>query len=453
MTEKLQRARGLMQQERMLPESGSLVLCAVSGGMDSMCLLHFLLKEHGNIAVAHFEHGIRGESSLADAEFVEAECARLGIPCLVGHGDVPRRVRETGESTEEAARKLRYAFLAQTAAELGAERIALAHHADDNAETLLFQLARGSAGAGLGGMPPVRGSYIRPFLTTTKEELRAYAKEQGIVYCKDETNEDMRYARNRIRERVLPELKEVNVGAVEAMSRAMAVQRRENALLDRLAKVALGEVQKDEGAASVPCAVFTAAEEALRPRMLSLLLSESGVGRKDVGAKHFEASLSLIEKGKDGSVSLPGGGFCKLEAEKLTIQRSAPALPVLPLRAGESVDWGNYTISLKKSEKNSPARDSQWALRYAMIAEELCVAPVQSGAGLQLAPSKGRRSLKRLYADAHIAADARQCLPVIYAGGEALAAEPFGVDESLRASASEEALCITIRKREKDTER
>lgn len=453
MTEKLQRAREFMQREGMLPASGGLVLCAVSGGMDSMCLLHFLLKEYGHIAVAHFEHGIRGESSLADADFVRSECARLGVCCVVGHGDVPRRVQETGESTEEAARKLRYDFFARTAEKLGAERIALAHHADDNAETLLFQLARGSAAAGFAGMPPKRGQYIRPFLTTTKEELRGYAGEESIAYREDESNGDLRYARNRIRARVLPELTQISAGAVPAMSRAMELQRRENAFLDRLAAEALGTVLRDAYGASVPLSVFSAAEEVLRGRMLALLLEQSGIGRRDVSAKHFDAMLSLLEKGKDGTVTLPDGRRCRREAGRLTVEQSGGELPCVKLSEGESVTWGTYTISLKKSEKNSPVRDSQWALRYDMIPAELCVDAPRSGAGLHIAPAKGKRSLKRLYADAHITVEERQRLPVLYGGGVPVAAWPFGVDEDLRAAASEEALCVTVRKKERNTER
>ena len=444
MNGELQRAKEFLREERLLPENGGLLLCAVSGGMDSMCLLHFLLKEYKNIAVAHFEHGIRAEASAADAAFVEEYCRRLGLRCAVGHGDVPRRVRETGESTEEAARHLRYAFLGEAARALGAEKIALAHHADDNAETLLLHLARGSAAAGLAGMAPERGMYIRPFLTTTRKELAAYAQAQGIVWREDESNADLRYARNRLRARVLPELTALNPNAVDAMTRTMAVQRRENELLNRLAAEALGEVKKDDFAVSAPLRVFAAAESALRPRMLALLMEKSGMGRKDIIAGHFDAALTLIERGGDGALlSLPGAWRLQRKGDCLCLLRAAAVPAPVRLSIGETVPWGKYEISLKK-EKFSENRDGQLPLACAMIKKEITVAAPRSGDGLWLAGARGRRSIKRLCTDGGLPPEERDLLPVIYVGEETAAAYRLGTDRAFLPETGEETLLITI---------
>ena len=161
------RARGLVQEYAMLPPGGQ-VLCAVSGGRDSMVLLHYLLDRAARdgfaLHAAHINHHIRPEAD-ADAAFVAAQCAALGVPLHLGEADVPALAGERGLGLEEAGRTVRYAVLWETAQALGEDTvIATAHHADDNAETLLLHLLRGSGLNGLGGIPPRRGALVRPLL-------------------------------------------------------------------------------------------------------------------------------------------------------------------------------------------------------------------------------------------------------------------------------------------------
>lgn len=172
----LRKLRRLAEEFHMLPPGG-LILTAVSGGADSMCLLHALLtlRDQASITVAaaHFNHQLRPEAE-AEAAFVRDWCAAQGVPLYTGQADVAKQAADRGTGIEETARALRYAFLEQTAAEIGADRIATAHQAGDNAETILLHLTRGSGLRGLGGIPPVRGRMIRPLLTVERREIEAY---------------------------------------------------------------------------------------------------------------------------------------------------------------------------------------------------------------------------------------------------------------------------------------
>ncbi|MBQ9858545.1 MAG: tRNA lysidine(34) synthetase TilS, partial [Oscillospiraceae bacterium] len=162
-------------EKNSMISKGDTVLAAVSGGADSVCMLHILLelsKEHNfTVCAAHFNHTLRGEEADRDEAFVKELCTSLGVPFYAGRGDVAAFAKEQGKSTEEAARIMRYDFLHKTASETGAAKIATAHNADDNAETVILNLARGTGLAGLRGIPPVRDNIIRPILCLTREDV------------------------------------------------------------------------------------------------------------------------------------------------------------------------------------------------------------------------------------------------------------------------------------------
>ena len=187
------------------------MLCAVSGGVDSMYLLHRMAELGAQrgfaVGCAHFNHGLRGAESDRDEAFVRAQCEKLGVPFYAGRGDVAS-VR--GMGTEAAARELRYAFLTHCADEHGYDWIATAHTADDNAETLLLNLARGCGLRGLTGIPPQRGKLLRPMLDTTRAQAEAYLTARAIPHVEDSTNAADTYARNRVRHHAVPALESVN---------------------------------------------------------------------------------------------------------------------------------------------------------------------------------------------------------------------------------------------------
>ncbi|MFQ9556217.1 MAG: tRNA lysidine(34) synthetase TilS [Oscillospiraceae bacterium] len=215
---------------------GARVLCAVSGGVDSMYLLHRMAElgaQRGfTVGCAHFNHGLRGVESDRDEAFVRAQCEKLGVPFYAGRGDVTS-VR--GMGTEAAARELRYAFLTHCADEHGYDWIATAHTADDNAETLLLNLARGCGLRGLTGIPPQRGKLLRPMLDTTRAQAEAYLTARAIPHVEDSTNAADTYARNRVRHHAVPALESVNTAFVQHTSDTAALLREDERFLSGLA--------------------------------------------------------------------------------------------------------------------------------------------------------------------------------------------------------------------------
>lgn len=197
----------------LFPEQG-LILCALSGGRDSVALLHFL-KEHGfHLAAAHFDHHLRPDSG-QDAAFCRKLCESWGVPFYQGEGDVAAMAG----NTEANARAARYAFLERTAEETGAACIATAHNADDNLETVLLHLARGCGLNGLTGIRPRRGRIVRPMLQVPRSAVDEYVKEFDLPFREDATNADTSYARNRLRHQVLPVLRSINPRVAEAAGR------------------------------------------------------------------------------------------------------------------------------------------------------------------------------------------------------------------------------------------
>ena len=210
--------------EKKLITQGDKLLCALSGGGDSVALLH-TLKTLANeleftLLAAHFNHGIRGEEADGDQEFSQSLCHNLGVPFFAKKEDIPASAKVNGEGLEECARNRRYAFLFGVAAEQGCNKIATAHHATDNTETVLFHLIRGSGINGLGGIAPQRqDGVIRPLLCVSRAEIEDFLTDISAQYVTDSTNADTVMTRNFIRLKMLPLVREINPAVDKAISR------------------------------------------------------------------------------------------------------------------------------------------------------------------------------------------------------------------------------------------
>lgn len=286
-----------ISEYKMLENAGKIAV-ALSGGADSVSLLRVLkfLEEPLGISVCacHLNHGLRGEESDADERFCRELCARLDIPLGVKRVNIAEQ-REKHESVEETARRVRYGFFCEYLEQLGENAVlATAHTASDNAETVLFNLVRGTGMDGLCGIPPKRkmGKFrvIRPLINCTRNEIENYLEELKQTYVTDKTNLSDEYSRNRIRLNVLPELSKINPAAVEAITRMTKHLRRDNELFDELAENALREARTDRGWKASELARLP---EPIKARALRKILIMGGIQPSSLRIK---TASSLLEK-------------------------------------------------------------------------------------------------------------------------------------------------------------
>lgn len=291
-------------------------LCvAVSGGADSVALLHALVRLRAwlgakppyGLVAAHFHHGIRGAAADADAAFVVSLCEGLGVPLETGRGDVPREAARTGESCEMAARRLRHAFLGGVALRTGAEAVATGHTLDDQAELFFLRLHRGAGLDGLGGMAPFapagadgRPARLRPLLGTRHAALCAFLRAEGLAWSEDATNAEDTAVRNRIRHRVLPVLEEALGGSfAETLARTMSVLRDDAALLAREADAVPFPMRARELAALPP---------PLARRRLARALLDAGLDPEALTLGALDRVRTLAASGRGGTAEV-GRGF------------------------------------------------------------------------------------------------------------------------------------------------
>lgn len=298
---------------------GSNVMVCVSGGADSMALLHFMHRHGvdlgaGSVYACHFNHGLRGEESDAEQALVEAYCGQNGIDLVVGHGHMLEREKPKGEGTESWARALRYAFFEQS---LKDERdfIATAHSRDDQAETLLFNLVRGSGLKGARGIAARRGNMIRPFLDISREEIERYCKENDVPYAIDSSNLTDCYSRNKIRHHAMPALREVNAGAEKNLA---AFCERAAQVYDYVEQQAEQLLEKSAAGDGVYyCEPFVAGPDVATETALALLLGRFGL---DPSAVLIERVKQAVAQ-KTRRLQLGGDVFFECEHGAFSLRR------------------------------------------------------------------------------------------------------------------------------------
>ena len=389
----------LLRACRALLPQGGILYCAVSGGPDSVALLHGLHSLQDELGIelraAHFNHGLRGEAADRDEAFVRRLCSGLGVPLTVGRGDTLAQVAQSDDSTEEAARRLRYRFFDTLPG-----TVATAHTADDNLETLLINLLRGTSLAGLAGIPPARGHLIRPLLGVSRAEILQYLQQQALPYVLDETNDTDVYLRNRLRRHVVPLLKAENPALLHTVLEMTARLRTDEAYLQALAREALETAHRSDG---YDCGSLSAQPGPVLHRAALLLLNEI----PDRTARHVQALCDLITSPKpSASIDLPGGRCARREYSLLRLDRAkVAAIPCTQLTIPGQTTAGSLIFTCS-AEPFAGAQALFWHPR-----EPLFVRSRQPGDRIRL--SGGSRSLKRLLIDRKIPAVRRDSLPVI----------------------------------------
>lgn len=322
----LEQARETIAKYNMLSE-GDRVIAGVSGGADSVALLHFLASIKAGLSLgitaAHLNHKLRGGESERDESFVKSLCEKLGVECITESADVKKLSADSGLSLEEAGRKARYAFFSRAALEKNA-KIATAHTLNDSVETALLNFARGTALRGISGIPPVRGDIIRPLIECERAQIEEYCGQNGLSYVSDSSNLSDEFARNRIRHHVTPALSTINPSFFKTAAHVVESLRADADYLDEAAARACAGIEIADG--RLARAAYLGFPRPIRFRILLLLLSRHGIfadyqrlarldGIVEAGSGAEQLSASLYFKSGGGWFELlePAGAepyFC-----------------------------------------------------------------------------------------------------------------------------------------------
>ena len=403
----------------MFPEAG-IVLACVSGGADSMCLLYALLeisRTRGfEVSVAHYNHQLRGGESERDESFVKKRCEYLGVAFYSERGDVRNYALQHKIGIEQAARVLRYAFFYAIAEKVNAARIATAHTADDNTETVIMNIARGAGAAGLSGIPPVRDSIIRPMLRVSRTDVLRFAEERDIPFISDSTNELDIYTRNKIRHSIIPVLSGINPQLNEAAAATAELARADEEYLSGLADEFIsGNLMRG----SVDAAALTSLPPAISGRVVRKLC---GGG---ITFKHVEMVMDMSRHGGPSArLSLPGMTVFK-EYGRVVFGRKNDCdeggfQPIFP-NDGDNIPIPG--LCLKLSCKMVTYGDiipriinksfTSFIFKYSELYGKLTVRPRREGDAVRLLGKDGTKTLKKLFIEHRIPARKRDNVPVI----------------------------------------
>ena len=417
------------------------VMVGLSGGADSICLLLVLYKLQEqmefSLEAIHVEHGIRGEESRQDAFFVQQLCKELQVPCDVVSIDVPGFAKEQGIGLEEAARILRYEIFEQRAKETNA-KIALAHHREDNAETILFQMARGSSLTGLCGMQPIRRSasgviYIRPFLQIHRKEIELFLAEKNQRYCIDSTNQELEYSRNYLRNVILPEFQKLNTQAVAHINETAEQLGEIRDFLDDQIEVYWKQiVTVEEVYGQENCNILL---DIPKLKVLHVVLQKGLIykaigmisgGKKDISSVHVEQVRNLMDCQSGKECSLPNGLVAikenttirlyasnkseyimeetqKIEISKSQLRESLEAKNAQTVRFGSNGEQILISVFEKTDlEMEIPRKTYTKWFDYDKIKDGFCIRTRQSGDYLICDVFGHRKKLKQYFVDEKI---------------------------------------------------
>lgn len=415
-------------EEQQLVRPGNRVLVALSGGADSVALLHLLHAAAPSLSfslvAAHLDHGIRQDSA-RDAEFAAVLCARLDVPLVTERVDLPGWARQQRCGLEEAGRLVRREFLRRIASQWGCEAVALGHHRGDQAETFLHRLLRGSALSGLAGMATKSDLFIRPLLPFSRSRLRRYLAEHQIEFREDPSNKDPAFTRNRIRHALLPQLAEYNPRIEEHLGRLCGrIGAEEDFWRQEVARAMERICRADARGVHLEVQGVLSLHPALRPRVVRQALLQVRGGLEGIAASHLDAVLEMAAGGRPQAEAHLPGAWVGRRYQWLWLRKGPPA-PVEPF---SFVVDGAGIYPLPDGARLGVALDSSGGACRAPAVEfdgdrvsfPLELRNFRPGDRFRPFGAPGGRKLKAFFIDERIPREERARLPLLVGSGEVL---------------------------------
>lgn len=482
-------------KEHHMAEMGDGILAAVSGGADSVCLL-LVLKDLADelgirISAFHLNHGLRGEEAMRDENYVRELCEKQEIPLKVVREDVRQYAAETGMSEEEAGRVLRYTHLARTAEEFRCRKVATAHHCDDNVETVLMNLFRGSGLKGIGGIRPVRelnersrccsgtetksckGSdstkceIIRPLLQISRKEIENYLYKKKVVWCEDSTNGESTYGRNRVRNTLIPWIQEhINDQASAHVLKTAEFAAQADEYFRAEAEKILGERVGLQYASGISTDTFDVQPHIMKTYLVRAMIGRVSESEKDISSRHIEAICALTGPGGGTMVHLPYGlravrGYDRLEItrnDEIPVEMSGEKtssygqnecsqnrndLPKLALNQSLKMEIMGLSVEMRvflaKKEMEIPKNQCTKWFDYDKINEVLCIRTRETGDYYIIGGEK-RKLLKRFFIDEKIPEAVRGEIPLLADGNHILWIFGYRISEEYKITNSTQTI-------------
>lgn len=420
---------GVIAGWNMLPQ-GCTVVVGLSGGADSMALTHFLLKyavpRHIHIVAAHINHGIRGEEAQRDECFVARWCEDNRVEVRFLHADVPALAAERGLGLEECGRQVRYGYFQSLCGENG--KIATAHTLSDSCETVLFNLAKGAGARGMSGIPPVRGNIVRPLIAVTRAEVERYCADCGIPYVTDSTNLTGDYSRNKIRNQVVPVLREINPAFESAVSGLTRRISEDEACLSALAGEKLSAAEYHGGYRR---SILARLPNPLLSRAMAQAVRRVTASRLD--SRHIYDMTGLVRRGS-GGVTVAGGVQCSVQGDTVFVSLPSKKEPwCVPLDPNGTLlpDGRMFRLNqlTKKEYENRLKFNNLFfnnAINYATILNITSVRSRREGDAYRPAGRGVTKTLKKLFNEAGLEPMLRGGRTILESGGKILWVEGFG---------------------------
>ncbi len=427
----LEKVKKTIQDYHML-EKEDFIIVGVSGGTDSIALLAILCaiqKEYQlYIKAIHIHHGLRAEEADRDALFVKQICQKWNVPCEVIAFNISKEAKNKGIGVEEMGRLCRYETFQKKAGEKG--KIAVAHHQNDQAETVLLNLCRGAGLAGLSGMSPIRGNIIRPFLFVSRKEIESFLEKNNIPYCQDSTNEQEHYTRNKIRLSVLPFLeKEINSKSIEHIAASASILAEEENFLEQLAQKELKKmlVKKENNRVVLNKKLLLYQSSIMKRRIIRQAFCLLDRSLQDLSYIHFQQIEQLLEKQSGKKLSFPFKKSAFIEYDTLVlgwenVTKNTEFCYSLPLEKAIYIKEINKFVKLsfnayKKEEKMLPIYTK--VFDYDKIKENIVCRTRQQGDRIAIGNGH-KKKLKDFFIDSKIPRQQRETLLLFAVGKQIL---------------------------------